>query len=461
MITAPTPTLPATNATNAPNTPRTAAMRTKHYYADIKFHDVRKCLSTHGYRLVRGNPKQHLHTLSVLWRNYRNIPFREIEQLKEQLRLEQSPTSSSPPPPSFELPILNHLEHSYLLTRKAELATRMAALVHSTDDTWLSKRVPTTHVIHASRNNAQSSVPQEYIPDATDLAEMERMFLHAAAQCLCSRAASAATTGAVTPTTSASTSTAIVLANKVTGGKASSLTWASFRALCLRSSIEELLPMSPANAPSDGNDNVWILKPSTLSRGRGITMVSTLEELLVHVQVLCGGRSEGGGGGGAGSAGSSVGQNSTTPGKKPEKKPGKPTMTLVVQQYLDQPLLLPMSTKNHHLRATEAEEEAEEKETKKTEATEPTETTETKQQTPETPRCKFDIRCWVTVSKCRDTSGAWSIQVFKHPYLRLCGTAYTPTATRSKALLYNPLIHLTNNSVQSKDNTIANQNDLM
>ena len=165
--------------------------------------------------------------------------------------------------------------------------------------------------------------------------------------------------------------------------------------------------------------------------------------------MLCGGTSESGSSGSAGSAGSSVDKNSTKPKKKPGKKPGKPTMTLVVQQYLDQPLLLPMSTKNNHLHATEEEEEDT-----------GTETKETKQQTQKTPLCKFDIRCWVAVSKCRDT-GAWSVRVFKHPYLRLCGTAYTPTATRSKALLYNPLIHLTNNSVQSKDNTIANQNDLM
>ena len=53
------------------------------------------------------------------------------------------------------------------------------------------------------------------------------------------------------------------------------------------------------------------------------------------------------------------------------------------------------------------------------------------------------------------SASPWAVHVFKHPYLRLCGTKYLPNATRSATSLSNPLIHLTNNSVQSKDKNIT------
>jgi hypothetical protein len=342
------------------------------YYADIKFHDVRKTLTNLGYTLCR-SPKTNLNQLSILWRNYRNIPFRDIELLvvsnrRETDEIEEkklSPSSSTTP--MFMTPILNHLEHSYLLTRKAELFFRMKKLIETSNapsSQWLSKRIPLTYVLHATREDPNQMF---YEPNRTDLSNVENLYLVEVAKCISSRGS---TRKSADGGDGIDDDIIHKAKNVVNGVSEPSI----LRSLCLHRTMHEILPQQDTNqsssstytpATSDGNDNIWIIKPSTLSRGRGIKMVGTLHDLLNEIECIC--------------------------NEKPNIKSMKLDINIIIQKYLDTPLLLPMMTKESN-----GPTKGKEKEIKK---------------------CKFDIRCWVAVTYTNQLS----IHVFKQPYLRLCG----------------------------------------
>ena len=148
---------------------------------------------------------------------------------------------------------------------------------------------------------------------------------------------------------------------------------------------------------------------------------------------------------------------------------------------LDTPLLLPMNyekkdqkeeqeeEKEEERNGEEEEEEKEEKEEEERAQLKKEEVEEMKEIAGEV--CKFDIRCWVIIERYRppistttttttttnnetkETTSSttttsttlpsttlpsttippvWQVKVFRRPYLRLCGTAYKPNATRSK-----------------------------
>ena len=94
-------------------------------------------------------------------------------------------------------------------------------------------------------------------------------------------------------------------------------------------------------------------------------MVGTLHDLLNEIECIC--------------------------NEKPNIKSMKLDINIIIQKYLDTPLLLPMMTKESN--------------------------GPTKGKEKEIKQCKFDIRCWVAVTYTNQLS----IHVFKQPYLRLCG----------------------------------------
>ena len=48
------------------------------FFADMKFHDVRAEMRARKYRAVSAREVKHAR-LSLLWRNYRNIPFASLD----------------------------------------------------------------------------------------------------------------------------------------------------------------------------------------------------------------------------------------------------------------------------------------------------------------------------------------------------------------------------------------------
>lgn len=149
------------------------------------------------------------------------------------------------------------------------------------------------------------------------------------------------------------------------------------------------------------------------------------------------------------------------------EKNQKLEMTVVCQKYLETPLLLPMNYERRDQTGGGGGggelqlkmEEVEEVEGAAEGAAGAAEGAAAKDV------CKFDIRCWVIIERHRNvvstttttnetkettsstttatitsttitsttsTTPVWQAKVFRRPYLRLCGTAYKPTATRSK-----------------------------
>ena len=192
--------------------------RGKKYYADIKFHDVRKSLSNLGYTLTRDYKNYSI--LSFLWRNYRNTPFTHLSSNNTSSNTSNAMNTNG-------RPILNHLQHSYHLTRKADLATRLAAYIQSShvneeQAVWLRSRVPTTCVVRLVRESSSavgaaggaaggagggagggaaeeedgsssshratgSTLLPSFVPVGEDIVRMEAAYLKEAARCLVAR----------------------------------------------------------------------------------------------------------------------------------------------------------------------------------------------------------------------------------------------------------------------------------
>ena len=443
------------------STPLTHPGRGKKYYSDIKFHDVRKSLSSLGYTLSR-NPKQTTN-LSFLWRNYRNIPFRTIEDQKKSMKTMSTTgtdkatatTTSAAGIPTT--PILNHLEHSYLLTRKASLSQRLSQLVQklrtSTEKssrdqaTWLENRVPTTFVLRAERQSVEET---SFTPNPDDLGLIKQAFIQNALLCLTRRYQSmqaqqedkdkaqqpsdSTVDNTGTDDTSTFTNTSksqdeidalmnIVHQAQQEDDDDDHKKKDVFLEMIRDNTINDLLPfrMMMKEFIADSNDNVWIVKPSTSSRGRGITVIGTYDDLLDTIQSFC--------------MIDEMKQSTSNNNRKKMMK--KLSLNIVVQKYIENPLLLPM----HQISSKDPNEESK-----------------------NLSFCKFDIRVWVFVqqnhhvSEKEMNSKKWIVNIFEKPYFRLCGTKYS--YNYSKCNLLNKFIHLTNNSVQNKQ-TQFNQDHLM
>ncbi|TYZ63572.1 hypothetical protein PybrP1_013166 [[Pythium] brassicae (nom. inval.)] len=153
--------------------------------------------------------------------------------------------------------------------------------------------------------------------------------------------------------------------------------------------LQQLAALDPQfdTVGADNNRSVWICKPSNLSQGRGIRLLTSLDEVLA----LCTTRGGGGDSDRADAAGASQPVRGTSDASTTAAK-------WVVQKYVEQPLLSLQGG------------------------------------------CKFDIRQWVLVASLAPLRVFWYTQ----SYLRFCSQPFSLERTQ----LADPFVHLSNFSVQ-------------
>ena len=434
----------------------------KTFYADMKFHDVRAEMRRRKYKTVRASELKSTSVdgypatkLGLLWRNYRNIPFDTLD-----MGIDGAGSKGRAP----RVLLANHIENAHLLTRKASLSMYLNKASSEAGGQWLAECFPRTLVVTARpRIGSDEELPRpgtgelvfEYKGssstitcgdktvelDPSELGSIRCGFLSSAAHCVIQRlsklgesieSAHPEAKEVMSAARLVAAADEAILTAASPNGQYHSL-WSAMQLLQSvfekRSVVDVMVDWGVSahdhtiglSITGSGLDNVWIVKPSTLSRGRGITVVATFYALL---RAIC---------------------ESATPDAASSKRKSRipdARYQVVVQKYIERPLLLPMRV----LSSCSGE-----------------------RRLSSSHLCKFDIRVWVLITSLylksdvseqgsatdegrdsmRSCEGSCiEVRVFDPPYLRLCSRPYD--ICHSAESLSDPLMQLTNNSVQGR-----------
>ncbi len=420
------------------------------FFADMKFHDVRAEMRARRYKAASARQLKQAR-LALLWRNYRNIPFGELDGVGSADAGERE---------SPRVLLANHIQNAHLLTRKASLCRCLNSAARDPKGKYLRGRFPRTFVVTATPGSPAETVdaggarsdgcvtmtgPDDRAVDIDQegLETVRREFLISGARCLVALCGGSTVGAEAQPVQMAAAVAAARRLLAAIGGVKSSLSSSSSGSFSLADDDDLTLLATvfhdrtvgevaaewgfPKNrraaghtATGSGMDNVWIVKPSTLSRGRGITVVATLSALYDAV-CRC--------------ATPKPGTRTKVSSSTGVNRPSAARCEVVVQKYIERPLLLPMRVRT---RAPDSPQ---------------------RRRLSAAHLCKFDIRVWVLVTshaaaartetgESHARSDGLSVRVFDPPYLRLCSRPYDTFHAAQN--LADPLMQLTNNSVQGK-----------